>query len=262
MVFDRKSLEERLLERWADPGQGLHPTLGQRGYSIPDIRDFEWHALPGGLNNWALTRPGTGAPINNNFRIGNLASNNVLVFDEESKVTGNHYIVGSDNIAIFIGSRTGINPVNVHFHGHEGVLYFGEECTSNTTTFELGGQKTSIIAGYDCMFSAGIQVMASDEHAMVDLTDGKFLNPARSICFEPHVWIGFQAIILKGTRIGFGAVVGARSVVTRDVPPNTAVAGNPARVVRSGIGWVRSKEPVETTVSDLLALARTFAAGE
>lgn len=47
-----------------------------------------------------------------------------------------------------------------------------------------------------------------------------------------RVWIGFNAIILKGVTIGEGAVVGAGAVVTRDVEPYTVVAGNPARVVR------------------------------
>jgi acetyltransferase-like isoleucine patch superfamily enzyme len=45
-------------------------------------------------------------------------------------------------------------------------------------------------------------------------------------------WIGFNVIILKGVDIGEGAVVGAGSVVTRDVPPYTVVAGNPARPIR------------------------------
>ena len=45
-------------------------------------------------------------------------------------------------------------------------------------------------------------------------------------------WIGFNSIILKGVTIGEGAVVGAASVVTKDVPAWTVVAGNPARVIR------------------------------
>lgn len=46
------------------------------------------------------------------------------------------------------------------------------------------------------------------------------------------VWIGQDATILPGVRIGDGAIVGARSVVSRDVPPYAVVAGNPARLVR------------------------------
>lgn len=46
------------------------------------------------------------------------------------------------------------------------------------------------------------------------------------------VWLGSQCMVLSGVTIGTGAVVGARAVVTRDVPPYAIVAGNPARVVR------------------------------
>ena len=47
-----------------------------------------------------------------------------------------------------------------------------------------------------------------------------------------YVWIGFDAVILKGVTIGDGAIIGARSVVTHDVEPWTVVAGNPAQVVK------------------------------
>ena len=56
--------------------------------------------------------------------------------------------------------------------------------------------------------------------------------PTRPIRIARNVWIGFGACVLSGVRIGEGAVVGARSVVTEDVPPGAVVAGNPARVVR------------------------------
>lgn len=52
------------------------------------------------------------------------------------------------------------------------------------------------------------------------------------IVIEDKAWIGFDAVILKGVRVGEGSVIGARSVVTRDVEPYTVVAGNPARIIR------------------------------
>jgi acetyltransferase-like isoleucine patch superfamily enzyme len=61
-----------------------------------------------------------------------------------------------------------------------------------------------------------------------------------------NVWIGFDTCVLPGVTIGDNSVVGARSVVTLDVPPNTIVAGNPARVIRN-IEHGEQKPHVELT---------------
>jgi galactoside O-acetyltransferase len=55
---------------------------------------------------------------------------------------------------------------------------------------------------------------------------------SKPIVIENHAWLGFDVLVLKGVRVGEGAVVAAKSVVTKDVPPGTIVAGNPAEVVR------------------------------
>jgi acetyltransferase-like isoleucine patch superfamily enzyme len=54
----------------------------------------------------------------------------------------------------------------------------------------------------------------------------------RPVVLGDDVWVGAGAVILKGVTVGDGAVVAARAVVTRDVPADTVVAGNPARVVK------------------------------
>lgn len=54
----------------------------------------------------------------------------------------------------------------------------------------------------------------------------------RPIVIEDKVWIGINSTILPGVKIGYGAIVGAGSVVTRDVPAMTVVAGNPARIIK------------------------------
>lgn len=53
-----------------------------------------------------------------------------------------------------------------------------------------------------------------------------------------NVWIGCNSLIMKGVTIGDGAVVAAGSVVTKNVEPNTLVAGNPARVIKTDIVWM------------------------
>lgn len=54
----------------------------------------------------------------------------------------------------------------------------------------------------------------------------------RPIRIEDNVWIGFECCVLPGVTIGEGSVVGARSVVTEDIPPFSIAVGNPARVIR------------------------------
>lgn len=60
------------------------------------------------------------------------------------------------------------------------------------------------------------------------------------------VWIGYEAVILAGVTIGDGAIIGARAVVTKDVPPYTIVGGVPAKPIR--------KRFSEETIAALLAL--------
>ena len=67
---------------------------------------------------------------------------------------------------------------------------------------------------------------------------------ARSIEIEDDVWIGFGASIIGGVHIGRGAVIGAGTMVTKDVPAFSVAVGNPMRIVRSlesddGTGNVR-----------------------
>jgi acetyltransferase-like isoleucine patch superfamily enzyme len=57
------------------------------------------------------------------------------------------------------------------------------------------------------------------------------------IVIKDRVWIGCRSIVLAGVTIGEGSVVAAGSVVTKDVPPGTLVAGNPARVIRETGPW-------------------------
>lgn len=59
----------------------------------------------------------------------------------------------------------------------------------------------------------------------------------KPVIIEDHVWLCEGCIIMPGVKIGAGSVVGARAVVTHDVPANTLVVGNPAHVIRENVEW-------------------------
>jgi acetyltransferase-like isoleucine patch superfamily enzyme len=83
--------------------------------------------------------------------------------------------------------------------------------------------------GNDCLIGSHVMIMDCDFHRVEDKSWDTTGVP---IIIEDRVWISNRAIILKGVRIGHDSVVAAGSVVTKDVPPRTVVAGSPARVVR------------------------------
>lgn len=62
--------------------------------------------------------------------------------------------------------------------------------------------------------------------------DNRSATSGRRITIADKVWIGINSTILPGVTIGYGAIVGAGSVVTKDVPPMTIVAGNPAKIIK------------------------------
>ena len=72
-------------------------------------------------------------------------------------------------------------------------------------------------------------VMDNDQHDVVRHTE---LPQSDPVIIEDHVWIGSKAVILPGVHIGSRAVIGAGSIVTKDIPPRCVAAGNPARVLR------------------------------
>ena len=94
----------------------------------------------------------------------------------------------------------------------------------------------SIRVGEHCLIASGVQISDYDGHP-VDAARRRAGEPTppegiRPVTIGNDVWIGSNAIILKGVSIGDRSVVGAGAVVTRDVPPDVVVAGNPARVVK------------------------------
>ena len=88
----------------------------------------------------------------------------------------------------------------------------------------------SIEIGDDCMFAYGVVVTTATHDHTVEVMNRSFIK--KPVKIGSNVWIGVNAIILPGITIGDGAVVGAGAIVTRDVPENTIVVGNPATVIK------------------------------
>ncbi|MEM2141974.1 MAG: acyltransferase [Candidatus Thorarchaeota archaeon] len=78
----------------------------------------------------------------------------------------------------------------------------------------------------------GVKIMAHSGASAFHRLSGVFREEPARVVIERGAWIAAGAIILPGVRVGAGAIVAAGSVVSRDVPPMTLVAGNPSRPVQ------------------------------
>ncbi len=80
------------------------------------------------------------------------------------------------------------------------------------------------------MFGHGAYITDSDWHGIYDRTE--VVGSPKEVMLEKNVWIGDSAIVCKGVTIGENSIIGAGSVVTKDVPKNSVYAGNPAKLVK------------------------------
>jgi maltose O-acetyltransferase len=118
-----------------------------------------------------------------------------------------------------------------------------ELATSEGGTLEIGdgtyinygcslGATLSIKIGANSSIGSHTTLLDNDFHSLEPERRDE-VPPSAPIVLEDRVWLGLRVIVLRGVTIGSGSVIGAGSVVTRDIPPRSFAAGVPAKVIRS-----------------------------
>ena len=167
-------------------------------------------AVVGSLYMW-LARwlpSSTTPPLGSLWRRIRGAMASQLLAEAGAKVNIEHGAFFGTGAQVRLGHRSGIG-VNCRLHG-------------------------PVTIGRDVMMGPDVVVIATAHgysDVEVPMIEQQSLSP-REVVIGDDVWIGTRAIILPGIRVGDHAIVGAGSVVTKDVPDFAVVAGNPARVIR------------------------------
>lgn len=147
-----------------------------------------------------------------------------------------------DDHAIEIGEFTHIKGELLTF-GHGGKIKLGQYCFLGEQSRIWSSQ--SILIGDRVLISHNVNIFDNNTHPISAkqrhqqfkeiITTGQPKNIAlseKAVTICDDVLIGCMAIILKGVTLNQGSIIGAGSIVTKDVPPWTIVAGNPARIIR------------------------------
>ena len=154
-----------------------------------------------------------------------LKKNSKLVMAEDTTILNGCYVGIWANKKLEVGAKT----------------YIAHGVTINTCCGMTIGE--NVLIGHEST------LMDYDGHQIYSCKDDPLGERARQaqilggnasqITIENNVWIGFKVTILKGVTVGSGSIIAANACVTADVPRNSIVAGNPARVVKKDIAWLR-----------------------
>jgi acetyltransferase-like isoleucine patch superfamily enzyme len=126
--------------------------------------------------------------------------------------------------------------VNFRVHGRVTRVQLGTSASGTLVIGDHVGMNEGVSIFAQSEITIGDHVMISD-YVSINDTDYHELAPGLSTRVAPvrigrNVWLGRNAIVVRGVTIGENAVVAAGAVVTRDVAPNTIVGGNPAQLIR------------------------------
>ena len=188
------------------------------------------------------------------MKIGNIEGNEIIGSPSEVGVSA--VVFQGKGNKLVIGEKVRFTDVRIRFVGSNGTLIIGdgavirgmfgvyENCTItigegsrfNKPVALITGEGRSITIGKGCLF-ADVRFRTTDFHSVIDRKTGKRLNAAKDIVVGDRVWIAEECRVYKGVTIGEGSIIGAGSLVLKDVPAYSLAAGVPAKVRRKEITW-------------------------
>ena len=183
----------------------------------------------------------------NEFKL-NIRDNSIFRIGENTKI--------NCKIAIYDNSLFECGEQCVFSSGCIFQLFDAKFISGYGLTMEKGctirmNHKSSVVIGNDCMLSYNVAVRTNDGHSIFDIRTQKNINSTDELCAQRnikignHVWIGMDVILLYGTEISDGSIVGARSLVKANIPNNCIAAGAPARVIRKDVAWSRNNSATD-----------------
>ena len=195
------------------------------------------------LADWSDDRGNSithGGRIESGISVEFTGSNNRLVVADQIRLAGLSVSFNCDDGLVEIGPSSGVPAFSANIRvGQDSTVRIGTNVSSTSRVGISAVEGTTITLGDDVMFASENQLRGDDGHPIFDVRSGKRVNPARDITVGDHCWIGARAVLLGGTTLGRGSVVGMSALVKGTFPNNCVLAGIPAKLVRRDVAWER-----------------------
>ena len=170
-----------------------------------------------------------------------IGKNNVLSIEKGCRLNHcNVTIIGNDN-EIHLSEFVSANNADFYMEDNGNKILCGKHINFAGKIHLACTEGTSIIIKDDCLFSSDIVIRTGDSHSITDLS-GNRINNAKDVVIGNHVWVGYRALINKGSEIADNSIVGTGAVVTKKfTDKNVILAGVPAKVVKENVNWINEK---------------------
>ncbi len=133
------------------------------------------------------------------------------------------FLIPDIGVGLYVAGR-------IHFSCSQ-YIHIGDNVSFGDGVYLMASDQGEIFIESECAIASGVRfVTQTHDYHVLPVRDVTISKP---IVIEKYVWIGTAAIILPGITVGEGAVVAAGAVVTKNIPKNVVVAGNPARVINT-----------------------------
>lgn len=139
------------------------------------------------------------------------------------KIKGPGFVTFGDNVNLWAHAE----PNQFLTFTPSAQIVIGNSCRLNGVTLQA---RTSVVVQDQAMIGSAV-IMDNDFHGLNPARRNENI-PTKPIVIGKNAWVAGQAAILKGVEIGENSVIGFRAVVTKNVPANTVVAGNPAKIIK------------------------------
>lgn len=177
-----------------------------------------------------------------NFRLINSkiifkGKNNIFFCEPGVTLKNSSLYFNGDNSIVFLGTSIFEYKLKSYIHNNSVLFIDRSNYINKEIEITLSEEKHCVI-GRDGIYSYGIIINNSDQHIIYDVDSKQRINHGQSIFLGDHVWCGHDVIILKGTQVDSGSIIGCGSVLSKKkITSNSMWAGNPAKKIRNNKFW-------------------------